>query len=552
MNPLTKDLTAALAVTLMAVPQGVAYAILAGLPPMVGLLAAGLPAIVGSLTRSSGHVVTGPTNALSLLVGATIATLPDPITGAAALAALTGLLQLAAGVFRLGVLVDYISGPVVRGYITGAGVLIAVGQLPTLTGSPGGPGTLPQRLASWFAGLGDLSAPTLMLGLMVVAILVFVRAIRPRWPSELIALAGATLLVLTTGVDVITIGDIAAIPGGIPVPAMPQLDQAGWFALGPAALAAAILSTVESSSVGRSIATRSGQRLNLDRELAGQGLANLTASVTGGMPISGSLSRSELNHAAGATGRRAGVFSGAMVLFSLLALGPAVDAIPLTALAGLLMVVAWQLVNPQKSWRMLRPADGDSLAFVATAVGTWLLPLDRAIALGVGISLILFLRTARHLSISELGLSREGLLAEGGSGRCEAVRILHVEGQLFFAAARTLEAALFEAANRPGTQAIILRLKRTQGMDRTAADVLTQANSSLRAKGQRLYLVGLTSQDMQTLQKAGTIAAIGTRHVFPTRARWFGAVHDAIDAALDATEACHCQGDCPLRDYRAA
>ena len=194
-RPSWGDLQASIAVTFMAVPQGVAYAMIAGLPPAMGLYAAALPATVGSLFRSSRHVVAGPTNALSLLVGtAIIATGGDPVTIALQLAVMVGLVQAAAGLLRLGLLVDYVSGAVVLGYITGAAVLILVGQLPNLTGSPGGSGFLVGQMVGWVTGIGGIGWASVALGLGAMGIVWIQRRFFPRAPGAVAAL-GAALLV---------------------------------------------------------------------------------------------------------------------------------------------------------------------------------------------------------------------------------------------------------------------------------------------------------------------------------------------------------------------
>jgi len=515
---LRRDLTAALAVTFLAAPQGIAYALIAGLPPAMGLYAACLPAIVGSLLRSSKHVVAGPTNALSLLVGtAVISSGMDPTSTALTLALLVGAIQLGAGLFRLGVLVDYISTPVVVGYITGAGVLIAVGQIDNVVVSP--------------IAIATATA--------VAAGIVGIRYFKPSFPAAALLLAAATLASWAAdfaSLGVQRIGDLAAIPYGLPPLTVPDISVAQVTALLPVAVAATVLSLVESSSVARAISARSGQRLNLDAEFRGQGLANLTAAFTGGYPISGSLSRSALNYQIGAKTRWAGVFAGAMILVVLLLLGPALNYTPVAALAGLLMVVAWDLIDRERIRKVLQSGTGDAAAFAATLVGTWVLPLDKAIYLGVFISLVIFLRRSRQLVISDLRIGPRGNLREfgvdevGGRG-CEHIRILHIEGQLFFAAASELESALAEVTADPELRVLILRIKRTQGLDITAAEVLKATSDRLRNQGRHLILVGMREPAMHVLEASGI-----TENLFPTQRRWFAAMNEAVRAGLDLLE----------------
>ena len=217
------DFMAALAVTFMAVPQGVAYAVIAGLPPAMGLYAASIPCIVGGFMRSSKHVITGPTNALSLLVAGAVAmtTQADPLTVGVTLAMMVGLMQFAAGTLRLGAFVDYISNPVVLGYITGAGLLIGIGQLPNVTGTTGAQGWLGESLWVWMQGLGATDPLTLMMALSTTVLILILRRIHKRIPSAIIALGLATLVSWVFGFHdqgLKTIADLSPIPQYYPGP----------------------------------------------------------------------------------------------------------------------------------------------------------------------------------------------------------------------------------------------------------------------------------------------------------------------------------------------
>ena len=340
------DLTAALTVTFLGIPQGLAYALIADLPPIVGLYAATLPATVGSLFRSSRHVISGPTNALSLLVGGVVGTLAathgaSPTEVAVALAFAVGIFQLAAGTLKLGSIVDYISLPVVLGYITGAGVLIGVGQLGNLTRTAAERGHILHRLGTWGAGLGEVHGPTLWTGLASLAVVLAARKIDRRLPGALLAIVVTTLASFfldLSGLGVPIVADLSVVKAALPPLTIPDLSLLP--ALLPVAGAATVLSLVESTAVARAIAGSTGDRLDSSREFTGQGLANLSAAFVGGYPVSGSLSRSSLNWKAGAQTRWAGAFSGALVLLLLLVAGPAVNLVPLAGLAGLLFVVA--------------------------------------------------------------------------------------------------------------------------------------------------------------------------------------------------------------------
>lgn len=546
LDKLRSDAAAALAVTFMGVPQGIAYALIAGLPPATGLYAGAVPAIVGSMLRSSRHVVAGPTNALSLLVGGAVAaSVTDDVVNAALLLALmVGIFQAVAGVLRLGAMVDFISSSVVLGYITGAGVLIGIGQLPNLTGTSGSRGDLLTQLSSWGAGLGDTHPVALALGLGTVAVLVLLKFVAPKAPGAIVVLVIG--VVLSWALDFDGMGlklarDIAPVPLGLPpltIPDVSGMDQLQ--ALLPLAVAATVLSLVESSAVGRSIASVTGQRLETSRDFLGQGLANVAAGLFGGYPTSGSLSRSALNHRAGAQTRLGGALSGVFMIAVLLVLGPIVDLTPIASLAGLLLVVAWDLVDFRRIRAIVLAGPTDAFAFVGTTLGTWALPLDQAIYLGVGISIILFLRNARTLTVREMVVDGDRLRElqptedhDQAGERFEAVKVLHVEGALFFGSANELRRAFDEALADDDVRVLVVRLKRAQGMDFTTAAVIEATHQRMRAQGQHLLLVGLRPRAMRVLEQMGIAEAMGPKALFPTKPGWFQAMDTALARARE-------------------
>jgi SulP family sulfate permease len=317
------------------------------------------------------------------------------------------------------------------------------------------------------------------------------------------------------------------------------------------AFAVTVLSLVESSAVGRSIADRTGDRLDMSVEFAGQGLSNIAAAFTGGYPVSGSLSRSALNYSAGAATRLSGILAGVSTAVMLIVAGPLVDRTPIPALAGLLMVVAYDLVNMTRIQRTLRTSRGDALAFLVTLIGTWTLRLDYAIYLGVAMSIVLFLRRARMLVVHELEVSPRGRLREVSDTpgeRCPSVRVVHVEGPLFFGAAGELRDALSEYARDPALRALVVRIKRTQGLDLTTARVLVTIADQLAKRNAELFLVGMRPSAMKVLEGSDVIDQIGEDHVFPTRPGWFHALDAGLAAALEMAKA---PAESPLRRYLA-
>ncbi|MBL4684508.1 MAG: SulP family inorganic anion transporter [Nannocystaceae bacterium] len=555
-SSLWPDISAATTVLFLAVPQSLAYATIAGLPPAMGLYAAAIPAIVGSLFRSSHHVLSGPTNAMSLLVGGATAVGmgADPAAVALTLALLVGIFQIVAGALRLGALVDYISSAVVLGYIIGAAVLIAVGQLHNFTGTTGPSGRIWVDIGGWLPKLGEADGLSLAIAGGTIATVLAARLLQRRMRRKI---PGALLaIVLAIAADIAfdlesrglrVIGDLAPIPSGFPPLTIPDVSHVS--VLLSAAIACTVLSLVESNAVARSIAARTGQRIDASTEFFGQGLSNLAAAFFGGYPVSGSLARSAANEHAGARTRMAGVFGGLMILVVLLAFGSALDHTPVPSLAGLLIVVAVELVDIKRIKHTVRASPADGIAFVTTMVGTWVMSLDTAIYLGVGISLVLFLRNARLLSVRELLVGDDGALCEHLPGdtkasrsdvsRCNRIRFLHLDGSLFFGASGELADALDDVVADREIKVLVVRMKYTQGLDATSAAVFESTAARLHAQSRQLILVGMSAEMMGVLERAGTIERLGAENLFPARQRWLS----ALDAARSRAVAL-CGDDC--------
>jgi len=569
-----KDFVAAATLTFLAVPQSIAYAMIAGLPPAMGLYAAAVPTIVGALFRSSRHVVTGPTNALSLLVGtaaaaaATDAAGLSPESTALLLAFLVGATQLAAGVLRLGVLVDYISIPVVMGYITGAGVLIGIGQLHHLTETEGARGSLFEKVIGWAQHLDGANGYAVAVGTITLVGIVLLKRIDKRIPAPMLMLGvctGATWFLDGSQYGLTRIADLAPIPAGLPPLTLPG-GEGPWawnfdntVVLLPVAFAVTVLSLVESSAVGRAISARSGQRLDLSVEFVGQGLGNLAAAFFGGYPTSGSLSRSGLNHQIGAAGRLSGVLNGVLMLVVLLVLGPVANHAPLASLAGLLFVVAYDLVDVPRIKRILKARRSDAAAFVVTVLATWVLRLDYAIYVGVVLSLFLFMRRARLLTIHQLAFDDAGRpmeLREKDPSlpqrQCSAIRMLQIEGQLFFGAAGELADALDDIIADPDVKVVWIRLRRAFGMDVTVADALQAAATRLQGQGRHLLIVGVRPEAAEVLKRTGTSDALGHEHMFEKTDTWFESSDRGLLEAVELVGEHACGQSCPIAKHLKA
>jgi SulP family sulfate permease len=561
LRSLRRDFLASASVTFLDIPQGVAYAMIAGLPPAMGLYAAAVPAIVGALFRSSRHVVTGPTNALSLLVGSAVAAFAaqggsSPLEIGVTLAFMVGVIQLFAGVLRLDAIADYISQPVVRGYISGAAALIAAGQLANVTGTKGGGENLFEILTHWLRTLPQTNFLAVAFALATIIVVLIIRKVNRRIPGSLVAMVASILISSIFQLHehgLRLVADLAPIPAGFPPLTIPTLLD--YSLLLPAAVACAVLSLVESSSVARALASTSGQRLDLAAEFAGQGLANISAAFFSGYPVSGSLARSSLNQQSGAESRLSAFFCGTLMILVLLFFGPLVARTPIASLAGLLLVLANDLIDRQRIRTILHSTRSDQVAFLATLLGAWTLPLDKAIYLGVGISVILFLQRARLLTIREMVIGEKGrfreveLDSQEERQTCTSIRILNLTGPLFFAVTGELETALEPFVKNSEVRILILRVRQAQDFDVTTASELEATAKKLASEGRTLLLLGLRPPVLTLLERTGIADRIGKENLFLAQAGWFTAMEAALQRALTLLGEHGCDSHCPFVEY---
>jgi len=357
-SDLRPDLVAGLTVAIVLLPQAIAYAMIAELPPKVGLYSAIVAAIVGALWGSSNHLHTGPTNALSLLALTILLPIAEPgtpeyLTAAGIMAVMVGIFQLGLGLARLGVLVNFVSDSVVIGFTAGAGVLIAANQFRHIL-----------RLEfpshhSLIATISEISAHiqetywvSLFLGLGTLILILLLRKFRPKWPAPLIGMVVAASIVAIGGLDQQGIRVIGELPRSLPPLTDFSLDPK-WIAdLSTGALAIGAIGLVEAMAIARSISSQSGQRLDSNQEFVGQGIANIATGLFSGYTTSGSFTRSGVNYEAGGRTPLASIFSGIFVLISILVFGPLAAYVPRTALAAVLLVTAYSMVDQKEIIRI--------------------------------------------------------------------------------------------------------------------------------------------------------------------------------------------------------
>jgi len=537
-DTLRRDAIAGLTGGLVLVPQGVAFATIAGMPPEYGLYAAMLPAIVAALWGSSWHLVSGPTTAISIVVFATISPLAPVGTAAyvslvLTLTLLVGVFQLALGLLRLGTLVNFVSHTVVVGFTTGAAVLIAASQVSNFFGIPIARGSSVRVvLTDLLSQLGSVNLYVTGVALGTVAASIACRRWRPRWPHMIVAmvaggLIAALLNAVAGGAAATGIRSIGALTIGLPPLSQPDFSADTLERLTPIAIAVALLALTEAVSISRAIALRTHQRIDGNQEFIGQGLSNLAGAFFSGYASSGSFNRSGLNYSSGARTPMAAVFSAVFLLLIMLFLAPLAVFLPVPAMAGLLFVVAWGLLDFHHIGEILRASRQEAVILLATLAATLSLNLEFAIYIGVLLSLLLYLnRTSRPPLLAqgpdELGWPVSFVTDPQPPGKVP-LTVVRLNGSIFFGAVNHLQQSLEEVDEmEPSRQHLLLLAGGINFVDFQGAQLLAQEARRRRALGGALYLYNIQPEVREMLQRTGADAVVGPENIFP-----FGC--DAVD-----------------------
>lgn len=525
------DFWAAVTVMLVSIPQAMGFALLAELPSSMVLKTVIIGSLVAAFFMSSRHVVFGATNSISLFLAITIhgqigqSTLSAPQL-AVVIALMMGLFQLVCGLLHFGQLTQYISRSVVLGYATGIGVLLAFGQVGNLVGVPREPGDS-LWLGLWHAVQKALAlsvnANSICLGLAAFLGIVLLRRLRPNWPGALMVLLGCAALTFSWDLEqhgVRILRDQAATHSDVPLPdgvpaILEELRTLGSIA--SIALALGILGMLEAVSISKTLASKSGQRVNPNQELVGMGMGNLFCSLFGAMPGSASFARSAANLQSGARTQAATVMSSLLILGSLVFFTPVLDFLPVPALAAYLIWLGFQIINWEQIFIAIRSTRSDAAVFFTTLAGTLLLPLDTAIYLGIGVSLALYLSKAAMPTLAEYAFNDTGNLQQidDKTRRAnEQISIIHVEGELFFGAADLFQDEVRRIAENQDIRVFILRMKNARHLDATSVFALKGLLDYLRETRRHLLISGAGEDVMRVLRNSRLLDKIGKDNVF--------------------------------------
>jgi len=549
-DSLRDDLIAGLVGALVVLPQAVAYATLAGLPPEYGLYAAMLPVAVAALWGSSLHQVSGPTNTLSLAVIASVGALalpgsPKYITLVLTLALMVGVIELAMGLARLGTLVNFISQTVIVGFTAGAGLLIIAAQMPNFFGTPAPPGSgFLRNLTAFAQHIGDADPAVAGVAVATTLLALVSRRLFPRVPYMIVAMIGGSVLAwLLADVGLAQVPTVGALPQGPPPLSLPSFALADWRDLAPSALALTVLALAQAVSVARAVAAESGQRIDGNQEFVGQGLSNIVAAFSTGYPSSGSFNRIWLNYRAGARTPLAATFSAFFLLAIVVVVGPLGRYLPLAVMAALLFVVAWGLIDFTEIRRTFRTSRGETLVLALTFAATLELQIEFAILVGVLASLLVYLtRTTRprviEVAPDAASPSRRLVPSRSGMGTaaratCPQLHVLRIDGSLFFGAIDHVRDELHAARTRvPVRRHMLIVASSINFIDVAGARMFVDEARLAEEHGQRLYLAALKPGARDILEKSGYMESFGRDRVFDTEEEAIHSIYATLDPAV--------------------
>ena len=539
---LSHDLMAALIVTIMLIPQSLAYALLAGLPPEMGLYASIAPIIAYALFGSSRVLAVGPVAVVSLMTAAAVGNVAVAgtagyIAAAITLALLSGAMLLVMGLFRLGFIANFLSHPVIAGFITASGVLIAASQLAGLLGIKAEGHTLILLLAALARGLGQINPITAGIGGAVLAFLIWVRrGLKPALRrlgagpklAEVLTKAGpvfaviaSTVLVWGLGLDQAGVAVVGVVPQGLPPFSLPVFNLDLVRALALPALLISVIGFVESVSVAQTLAAKKRQRIQPDQELIGLGAANIAASFTGGFPVTGGFARSVVNYDAGAETPAAGAFTAIGLALAALALTPLIFFLPKATLAATIIVAVLSLVDFSILTKTWAYSKADFAAVAATILLTLGAGVEVGVSAGVLLSIALFLYKTSRPHVAEVGLlpgtQHFRNILRYAVQTDPSLLTLRVDESLYFANSRFLEEYIHaRVTGDTALQDVVLLCSAINEIDMSALESLEAINLRLNEMGIRFHLSEVKGPVMDRLKRAHFLDAL-TGRVFLTQ-----------------------------------
>lgn len=530
------DLTAGVIVAVMLIPQGMAYAALAGLPPVVGLYASTIPLLLYAFFGSSRQLAVGPVAIVSLLTLSGIQQLAEPgsaefVSYALLLALMVGVVQFGLGLVRGGAVVKFLSHAVISGFTSAAAIIIGLSQIKNITGIEiGRHENAFMLIADTVSNAADMHPLTLLIGAVSIVVLVLLRRISRRLPGALFVVAAATAAVYLFGLNGHGVSIVGDVPSGLPSPTAPDFDLSALRTLLPVALTVSFVGYMESIAVAQSIAAREKQRVGPNQEMRALGIANIGAAFFGGYPVTGGFSRSAVNYQAGARTGLASIITAGLILVTLLFFTDLFYYLPRAVLGAIVVVAVAGLIDWKEFVHLYRIRRTDAATLIATFALTLMLGVELGILLGVAVSLLIFIWRSAHPHTAEMGylpeenVFRNVLRYPDARTYPEAV-ILRIDESLYFANSGFLEDRIRDALHaRPEVRWIILDFWSVNDIDAVAIETLENLMSQYGTTGRRFLFAGVKGPVRDLMLRAGWGETVG-------KDMWHLSVQHALDAA---------------------
>ena len=537
------DFFAGLTGAIIVLPQSVAFATIAGMPPEYGLYTAMVIPIVAALFGSSFHLVSGPTTAISIVVFAAVSKYAEPgsaefVSLALTLTFLAGVYQLVFGLAKFGMLVNFVSHNVVIGFTAGAALLIASSQIPYIVGID-----IPRGgdfLNTWFdiyTGVGEFNIYLLIVGLGTLVTAIVVKILKPKFPNLLIGMLVGGLLAFYLGGFTDSIKTVGAMPAYFPPLSTPDFSLNSLKALAPEAFAIALLGLIEASSIGRSIATKSNQRINANQEFIGQGTSNIVGSFFSSYASSGSFTRSGVNFESGARTPLSAILAALFLMVIVLLVAPLISYLPLAAMAGVILLVAYNLIDFKNIKKTFTYSKSESVIFTATFLATLLFELEFAIYLGVLLSLMLFIAKTSTPDVHTLafgtppgeGDRRLQSIRKAPLVQCPQLKIIRIDMSIYFGSINHIQKQISQIVDNQRIYHILIVASGVNFIDLAGIEALLIENKRLKAQNGSLYFVAVKSTAYEFMEKVNFVNEIGRDNFFDSKAEAINILYDRLD-----------------------